>query len=266
MKTPVTYYGGKQRMIPFILPLIPAHKKYVEAFAGGAAVFFAKRPSAVEILNDKNGNVANFYRVMKTDFNRLTSAIEATLHCEHTYKEARKIYRNPGDFTPLRRAWAFWVGSAMSFGGMLFTSFQIACNSADKGNPGRSTQNKKNYFRRTAGRLDGTMILEKDALSVLRKFNQVDTFAYLDPPYIGVNQGHYKGYSEQDFINLLDTCSSFKGKFLLSSYESDILKEYTERERWTTKRIDQRLGVKGNKQRKIEVLTSNYTLMPTLFN
>lgn len=62
-KTPISYYGGKQAMLKKILPLIPDHVVYVEPFFGGGAVFFAKDKSEVEIINDYNSNVANFYRV-----------------------------------------------------------------------------------------------------------------------------------------------------------------------------------------------------------
>ena len=253
-------------MTPIILPMIPAHKKYVEAFAGGAALFFAKGPSLVEVLNDINGNVANFYRVMKMQFEALCLEIEATLHCEHTYKEARYIYRNPKDYDPLKRAWAFWVGSAMSFGSNLFTHFQITSNSADRSNPGSQTAHKRERFRLTAGRLDNAMILEKDALVVIEKYNQVDTFLYLDPPYIDVNQGHYKGYSREDFEALLKKIAGFNGRWILSSYQSDLLQDAVDTYGWVQTEFDQRLGVKGNKQRKTEVITANFQFEPNLFN
>ena len=54
MKTPITYYGGKQTMLKHILHLIPEHRLYTEAFCGGAAVFFAKNPSDGEVINDLN--------------------------------------------------------------------------------------------------------------------------------------------------------------------------------------------------------------------
>lgn len=252
-------------MVKHIVPFIPPHKKYVEPFAGGAAVFFAKGPSQVEVLNDLNGNVSNFYRVMKLRFDDLAKEIEATLHCESNYKRAREIYRNPGDYNELERAWAFWVGSAMSFGSNLFTHFQITSNSADRSNPGSRTAYRRRRFKKTAGRLDKVMVLEKDALAVLEKYNQPDTFAYVDPPYIGVNQGHYKGYTEEDFRALLSLLSEFSGKWILSSYRSDMLDEFTDEFGWNKREIDQRLGVKGTKQRKVEVLTGNFVFEPNLF-
>ncbi|MCA0229900.1 MAG: DNA adenine methylase [Bacteroidetes bacterium] len=62
MKTPITYYGGKQQMLSHILPKIPTHKIYVEPFFGGGAVFFAKPPSEAEIINDINHRLTTFYR------------------------------------------------------------------------------------------------------------------------------------------------------------------------------------------------------------
>ena len=95
LKTPITYYGGKQKMLGTILPLIPEHKIYTEAFFGGGAVFWAKQPTRVEFINDHNAEVINFYRVLKNDFAALKREIDATLHSEGMQKEAKAIYRNP---------------------------------------------------------------------------------------------------------------------------------------------------------------------------
>lgn len=75
MKTPISYYGGKQTMLKHLLPLVPEHNLYTESFAGGAALYWAKEPSPVEVLNDVNGNLINFYRVLKNDFNALSMKI-----------------------------------------------------------------------------------------------------------------------------------------------------------------------------------------------
>ena len=82
MKTPITYYGGKQKMLSVILPMIPEHSIYVEPFFGGGAVFWAKEPAQVEFINDINGEVANFYRVLQTDYDALKREVDQTLHSE----------------------------------------------------------------------------------------------------------------------------------------------------------------------------------------
>ena len=77
-KTPISYYGGKQSMLKHILPIIPTHKVYVEPFFGGGAVFWAKEQSEIEVINDYNGNVVNFYEQLKTNFKELKNLVDAT--------------------------------------------------------------------------------------------------------------------------------------------------------------------------------------------
>src|ERR1035437_8904940 len=72
MKGPLSYVGGKRRVATQIGSLIPEHKAYVEPFAGGAQVFFRKEPSRVEVLNDLNDDVVNFFRVCQQHAEELT--------------------------------------------------------------------------------------------------------------------------------------------------------------------------------------------------
>ena len=87
-KTPITYYGGKINMLKEILPKIPSHRIYTEAFFGGGAVFFAKEPVESEVINDTNNMVVNFYEIVKTDFDALKTKIEATLFSRASYTVA----------------------------------------------------------------------------------------------------------------------------------------------------------------------------------
>lgn len=101
LKTPVTYYGGKQNLVNTILPLIPKHSLYCEPFAGGAAIFWAKQTSEVEVLNDTNRELMNFYRVVQTDFINLEREVMITLHSRDLFRKASVIYNNPDMFTEL---------------------------------------------------------------------------------------------------------------------------------------------------------------------
>lgn len=104
----------------------------------------------------------------------------------------------------------------------------------------------------------------RDALKVIDVFDGPDTFFYLDPPYVSSDQGHYAGYTEADFRNLLDACARMRGKFLLSSYPEAVLMEYRERHGWATSDIEQTVAVTGMRtgppKKKTECLTWNYTL------
>src|SRR4051794_15717834 len=65
LKPPIPYFGGKARIAPWIVSLMPPHRVYVEPFAGSAAVLFAKARATHEILNDVDGEVVNFFRVLR---------------------------------------------------------------------------------------------------------------------------------------------------------------------------------------------------------
>lgn len=264
MRTPLQYYGGKTRMLPHILPLIPEHRIYVEGFAGGAAVFFAKAPSVIEVLNDTNGCIANFYRVCADPvfFSRLLKRVEGTLSDERTHRIAKDIYFGslPSEMTEIQvdKAWAVWVLANMSFGGQLGAKFQTVCNYSDNWSPGVKIKNRRRQFKYYAGRLEKVTVLDRDAVEIIKQYDAEDTFFYLDPPYVGARQGHYEGYKQEDFDLLLYTLSQIKGKFLLSSYTNDALTRFCDSESWNTMEIRQRAGVSSMQREKTEVLTWNY--------
>ena len=260
-KTPITYYGGKLNMLKHILPLIPKHKIYTEAFFGGGAVFFAKDKTQGETINDTNNMVINFYEMVQTNFKALKTKVEATLFSRATYSVAWCIYRMPHLFSKLQQAWAFYVATNMGF------SCRIGSWGHDKyGKRVKAFRNKKMVFDKSiAQRLSGTQIEHQEACEVIKQKNTVDAFHYVDPPYIDTNQAHYGGYTESDYKRLLDTLSEVKGKFLLSSYPSEILNTYINKYGWYSKTFNKTLsaskGITGQKRQiKIEVLTANYPI------
>ena len=260
-KTPITYYGGKLNMLKEILPLIPEHTIYTEAFFGGGAVFYGKKPSQAETINDINNMVINFYEVVQTDFENLKTKVEATLFSRATYTVAWSIYRMPHLFNKLQQAWAFYVATNMGF------SCQIGSWGYDKyGKRVKAFRNKKKMFNDDiAKRLENVQIENVDACKIIESRDAEDAFHYADPPYIDSNQAHYGGYNEIDYKRLLDTLSNVKGKFLLSSYPSDILDEYIQQNGWYSKTFTKTLsaskGIAGQKRKtKVEVLTANYPI------
>ena len=252
-KPPLVYYGGKQKMLRHIIPLIPEHAIYNEPFFGGGAVFFEKEPSKIEFINDVNGEVVNFYKVIKRDFERLQSEIDCTLHSEFQHKQAKEIYFNSADKEPVIRAWAVWMLSHQSFYAILGSSWKCS----KKRNMAKQIQTKKKMFdEHYVERLEATSIFCRDALDVIRKTDTPETFHYVDPPYFNSDMGHYDGYTDADFEALLKILSAVKGKFMLSSYPSDLLSKYITQCGWRTKEFEMCRSVGGG--RKVEVLTMNY--------
>jgi DNA adenine methylase len=268
MNQPISYYGGKQKMTDILLSRVPDHKTYLEAFVGGGTLFWAKTPGKIEIINDTNRNLCTFYEQIQTNFSELEQMVKTTLHCEATYKLAKKIYRSPKGYTKVQRAWSVWVGANMSFGSSMFEgTFKFNTNSQDSSHIGMVLNNKGNYFTSAfAARLERVIILNKDAVNIVKRFSAPDTFMYLDPPYYNAHQGHYRGYKESDFIDLLEALQVTKSKFLLSSYNSDLLQEYIKANKWNCESFNMALssqGHTGGKRRKTEVITYNYNTFQT---
>src|ERR1041384_3025711 len=109
MKPPLTYFGGKQMLAKHILALIPKHNLYCEPFFGGGAIYFAKAPSEIEVVNDSNGDLINFYRVVKNNYRKLESEIKATLYSREHFEVAKVVLGYPQLFNDVKRAWAIWV-------------------------------------------------------------------------------------------------------------------------------------------------------------
>lgn len=260
MKPLLSYYGGKQKLVSRILPLIPEHVLYAEPFSGGAAVFFSKEPSEAEVLNDTNKELINFYRVVQQDFVALERHIRITLHSRTLHRDASVIYNNPHLFDDIKRAWAVWVLAIQSFSSMLDGSWGY-----DKQSHTTSAKisNKREAFTEDyAIRLQNVQVECADANYIIHSRDTEESFFYCDPPYYNSDCGPYAGYTEGDFVRLLTTLSGIKGKFLLSSYPSDILASFAQKNGWKQFEIEQTVSVnKGYRgKKKIEVLTANYEI------
>ncbi len=261
MRPLLTYYGGKQKLAPLILSFIPKHNLYCEPFFGGGAVFFAKEPSELEVINDTNGDLINFYKVVQDDFKKLQKLIKATLHSRESHHEARIIISYPKLFDEVRRAWAIWVLANQGYSSRLDSpwGYDRKRNTSAK----RLAKKRIRLTKAYAERLEQIEAENTDALEVIKTRDSKESFFYCDPPYFNAGMGHYDGYSEQDFENLLKSLSGLKGKFLLSSYPSEILNKYIRKYKWHTKQVEMQLSITAKYKKgktKIEVLTANYPL------
>lgn len=261
MKPPFAYYGGKQKMLPHILPLIPDHTMYTEPCAGGAAVFFAKEPSKIEVLNDTNKELINFYRVVQEQFVALEKEVKISLHSRSLHKDASVVYNNPHLFSPLKRAWAVWVLATQSFASIIDGSWGY--DKTQKNVTSKKITNKRIEFTEEyAIRLQNVQLECADMVYIINSRDSKEAFHYVDPPYFNSDCGHYGGFTEGDMKRLLDALANVQGKFLLSSYPSELLDKYIRRYGWHVKTIEQSVSVnKGySSKKKTEVLTANYAL------
>ncbi|AUP79127.1 DNA adenine methylase [Flavivirga eckloniae] len=258
MKSPIILYGGKTSLLNKILPLIPETKGYCEPFFGGGSVYYAlaDRHYETEVINDVNDSLINFYSVLKNDFQKLKNLVDATLYSRGTYKRAELILKNPVDYSNVQRAWAHWLVIAQSFSGSMSSwSYDVKARKV------KTFHNKKTRFiQDISKRMENTLIENRDALEIIKKFDShEDMFFFIDPPYVGADQGCYKGYTEEDYIKLLDVLNTIKSKFMLTTYDSDLLTEYAKRNNWKQIKIEKPITAscsRGEKRKtKIEVIS-----------
>jgi DNA adenine methylase len=256
MKTPITYYGGKQNLISEILPMIPKHTQYVEPFCGGASVFWSKRKSEHEVINDTNQAVFNFWYVCKNDFENLKFKIDRTLHSEDEYLSAKEILNNEITDRTLY-AWAFWTSITLRFSNKRNGGYGFS----NDGRQSRNTTKKREGFESFIyERIKDVEIFNRDAIELILLKDSPETFMYFDPPYPDTHLAHYKN-TEEVFFRLIEILPTLKCKWMLSSYPNESLLESREKYKWQTKDIQRGIGVSNNNagKKKIETLTWNYT-------
>lgn len=237
MKPILSYYGGKQKLASRLVRLIPKHTVYVEPFAGGATLLFAKPwPNVTstneynEVINDTDERLITFYRVLRDEKlgPELVRKLELTLYSESEYALAGRILSNPSGYSELDRAWAYYVSIQQSFAKKLRGGWG---RSVWGENHGAAWTNKVSRLRKYLARMASVHISCTDALTCIRQWDSPQTFFYCDPPYVGTHLGHYSGYTEEDFARLCDVLDSIQGSFLLSCYDNEITRRHI-RPRW----------------------------------
>lgn len=120
-QTILAYLGGKNTVLNNIIPYFPLHDTYVEPFCGSASVFFAKPPSAkMNVLNDQNGALVNFYEVLKTPdlYAEFLAEIDKTLYSRYHFDKAQAVLAAaPETVDKALRAWAVFVVFNTSYAG-----------------------------------------------------------------------------------------------------------------------------------------------------
>lgn len=268
MRTPITYYGGKQQLADKICSMLPPHKIYCEPFFGGGAVFFAKPKSYLEVINDTNDRLITFYRQVQSHFSELANMVAVSLHSESDYIKAKDIYYGRIAATEIELAWSVWILTNESFSASIKGGWKW-CNGSAGSHTGVFMANKRNEFsEKLKSRMQHVQISCRDAIEVIKQRDSSYTVFYLDPPYPNCVQQHYSGYTMNDLYELLCVLQNIKGKFILSNYWCQTLRYFVAVNKWNVDKVELPLRVANltKAKRKIEILVSNYTVAPTLFD
>ncbi len=222
---------------------------------------FAKNPAEINVINDLNGELINFYNTVVKDFEKLQIEIEATLHCRSQHKVAWCIYQHPEHFDNVKRAWAVWVLSKLGFSGQLGSTFGISRAKNEKCT--RLLNAKINFTKELKNFLQQCTIEKDDAISVINRFDTEQTFHFIDPPYVGSHMGHYKNmFYNTDLLRLLEFLKNIKGKFLLTMYPNKDIDIAVQEQGWNLHIIKRKSSAsRTTRPNREEWIVSNYNIV-----
>lgn len=218
MKAVLRYLGAKNALAPWIASFFPAHRVYVEPFGGSAAVLLNKPAAPVEVYNDLNDRLVNFWRVLREQGEELCRLLELTPYAQKEYWDAREVADNP-----VEDARRFCVHSMMSYGAnQNKAGFRKSGLKRDtsvaydwQGYPGILRECMEELRARNLE------ICSTDALSLMAAHDSPDTLFYIDPPYPQDLRTSRYAVEFDRHAELLALCRSLKGKVVISSYMSD---------------------------------------------
>ena len=216
------YPGGKWRIADWIISFFPEHKVYLEPFFGSGAVFFNKRPSYIETINDIDGNIVNLFKVCREHPKELADLINLTPFSREEFLNCYEM----GKGDSIERARKTLVRYHQSFGTSNSTKTSWR-NVQTYGGPRCATM--WNYLPEIiiecCERLKEAQIENIDAVELIKRYNSTDTLIYCDPPYLQKLRKKNMYACELDdhkHFELLDVLKNTKSKVILSGYDSEL--------------------------------------------
>jgi DNA adenine methylase len=225
------WYGGKFSHLEWLLPLLPDAHHYCEPFAGSAAVLLNRAPSPVETYNDIDGEVVNFFQVLRDRPEEMMRAIALTPFSREEFYKA--IHGGTVGISKLERARRFYVRARQTRTGLAQTS--TLGRWANCKNTSRSGMS--GVVPRWLGGVDGlgdigerlgrVQIENRPALDIIRLYDDKKTLFYCDPPYLHSTRGDSKAYGfemmDDEHIQLAVVLNKIKGKAAISGYRCDLM-------------------------------------------
>jgi DNA adenine methylase len=257
------YFGSKLRIAAKIHDELPPHNAWVELFCGSAAMTLAKKPAPIEIINDINKDIVNFYQQLRDHGDELLQKIELTPYAS----EELRLARGKAPKTKLERARRFFVSAMMAVNGSFGTAkggFSVSNSYERNGMEARVNRwhRMPEYLLTVVERLRQVRVEHKDALVLFKKFSKRPaTLVYCDPPYLG---DRLPGYdhdetSEEYHEALLKALIKAKCMVFVSGYANDLYNDYLTKDRgWSKKVIPATTkGINGKCLKRKEIIWFN---------
>lgn len=223
------WYGGKFSHLDWLLPLLPSAHHYCEPYSGSAAVLLNRASSAVETYNDIDGDVANFFRVLRDRGEELIRVIALTPFSREEFHLA--IVSVEQGISDVERARRFYIRARQARTGLAQTAtigrWANCKNTSRAGMSGAVSRwlGGVEALEGIASRLLRVQIENRPAVDVIRLYDQKDALFYCDPPYLHETRGDTKAYgfemTETQHWELAETVAQCAGKVAVSGYRCD---------------------------------------------
>uniref|UniRef100_A0A6M3JVV2 Putative methyltransferase n=1 Tax=viral metagenome TaxID=1070528 RepID=A0A6M3JVV2_9ZZZZ len=234
-RTPIPWYGGKSRFTKWIIGSFPPqsqYDQYVEVFGGSGAVLIAKQPSPLEVYNDLNHGLVNFFRVLRDEekLERLMELCRLTPYSREEYGEWRQYHDDSGGSIPdpsgdveVAHRWFYIIRS--TFGATHSWGYSKKLKAVNI----RSYRAAIERLPEVCERLLRVQVECDDALSVIERYDHPRTLFYLDPPYVlstrTASTSTYEHETDEGFHEkLVEVLLSIKGMAVLSGYGCELYK------------------------------------------
>lgn len=210
MKSPLPYIGGKSRVAKSLIEHFPPHRTFVELFGGAGHVTCAKEPSRVEVINDLDNGVTNFFRVCQFHHEELIRYFRFALVSRTWFEILKRT--DPITLTDIQRAFRTLYLQKNSFGGRIispnFHYFRAV-------KPNFNPDSIADQIEKMHKRLSRVQIESLPYQQAIEKYDTKETFFFADPPYY--NKPFYRhNFELKDYLELAERLANLKGKFLMT--------------------------------------------------
>lgn len=260
------WYGGKFSHLDWLLPLLPECHHYCEPFGGSAAILVNRPSSPVETYNDLDGEVVNFFKVLREEKAKLIEAIGLTPFSREEFAKACQLDPNLSSFERARR---FYVRARQVRTGLAQTAtigrWANCKNTSRSGMSGVISRWLGGIEDLTfiAERLLRVQIENRPAIDVIRLYDSKETLFYCDPPYVHGTRGDTKSYgyemTDDEHRQLAKALNSVKGLVAISNYQCDLMDELYPVPKWK-KHLGSLKTIHSTKDKRQEVLWVNYDI------
>lgn len=226
MRPPFAYYGGKTTLANWIVDHLPPHRHYVEPFAGSLAVLLAKPPAMFETVNDLDGDLMTFWRVLRDRPEDLARVCALT---PHSRAEHQAAYDKAGcdDLERARRTWVVLTQGRGNTGRR--TGWRYFEDPGSRG-PTSMPDYLGSYVERmraAAGRIANVSLEARPGLEVIAAYGRhAEVCLYVDPPYLGSTRSSRQYAVEMshdaEHIELADALLACRASVVLSGYPSPL--------------------------------------------